>query len=218
VSYRTIAARYSGDSTHTASTESTMIFVFVMPHLTNVSQSAQRWRRGNALPRFTRARPPVGTTFTFTLDHGDYAQVQFDFTHVVPGRLVGGKSVAPTSSNRGTPNCRRTVTAATLRYSALVQNPALHMGRNSLHFEGRSNRRTWLAPGSYTLKLTATAYGRAARPAFCTSRSCADHQAALRRPPRGNSHRQVHQGWRFPCDRTAVNGAASSGTFRRCCF
>jgi hypothetical protein len=58
VSYRTITARYGGDSTHTASTESTMIFVFVLPHLTNVSQSARRWRRGNALPHFTRSEPP----------------------------------------------------------------------------------------------------------------------------------------------------------------
>jgi hypothetical protein len=92
--------------------------------------------------------------------------VQFDFIHLVPGRLVGGKCVAPTTRNRGKPNCRRTVTAATLRYNALVQNPALHTGRNSLHFEGRINRRTWLAPGSYTVKITATAYGRASRPAF----------------------------------------------------
>ncbi len=162
----TITARYSGDSTHTASTESSTIGVFVLPHLTNVSQSEQRWRRGNALPHLTRARPPIGTTFTFTLDHGNYAQVQFDFTHVVPGRLVGSKCVAPTTRNRGKPKCRRTVTAATLRYSALVQNPALHTGRNRLHFEGRINRRSWLAPGPYTLKITAAAYGRASRPAF----------------------------------------------------
>lgn len=166
VAYRTIAVRYSGDSTHTASTDRTTIFVFILPHLTHVSQSAQRWRRGNALPYFTRARPQVGTTFTFTLDHGDYAQVVFEFTHVVPGRLVGGKCVAPTTRNRGKPACRRTVTAATLRYNALVQHPALHTGRNRLHFEGRIDRRTRLAPGSYTLKITATAYGRASRPAF----------------------------------------------------
>ena len=154
----TITARYSGDSAHPASTESTTIGVVVIPRLTNVSQSAQRWRRGKVLPHYTRVRAPVGTIFTFTLNQ-PYAEIRFDFTHLVPGRLVSGKCVAPTTRNRGKPRCHRTVTAATLRHSA-------HKRRNSLHFEGRINRRTWLAPGSYTLKITATAYGRASRPAF----------------------------------------------------
>lgn len=158
-SYPTITARYDGDSTHTASSGTTTITVFVVPHITNVAQSARRWRRGSALPTYTQARSGAGTTFTFTLDQ-PYAPVRFDFIRTVSGRLVGGSCTAPTTHNRGEPRCRRTAIAATLRHEWRDK------GRKRLHFEGRINRRAWLAPGSYTMKITATANGRSSRPAF----------------------------------------------------
>lgn len=153
-----ILARYSGDSTHTASTAGTGITVWPpAPKLTNVSQSAKRWRRGSALPHYARTRPPVGTTFAFTLDQ--LAEVVFSFTHTVTGRSVGGKCLAQTNANRSKPRCQRTAIAATLRHFA-------HAGKNSLRFEGRINQRRWLAPGTYTLKITAIAYAHHAQPAI----------------------------------------------------
>jgi sugar lactone lactonase YvrE len=61
------------------------------PSLTNVKQSAPRWRPGNALPRFASANPPVGTTFSFNLDRS--ARVQFVF--------VKGSRTAATFSRNG---------------------------------------------------------------------------------------------------------------------
>jgi hypothetical protein len=47
--------------------------------ITKVSQSHRRWRRGNALPHIASAkRPPVGTTFRFTVNEA--ASVRFVFT------------------------------------------------------------------------------------------------------------------------------------------
>jgi alpha-tubulin suppressor-like RCC1 family protein len=127
------------------------------PQLSNVTQSAKRWRLGNALPRYARATPPVGTTFRFTL--GLRAQVKFDFTQTVAGRGVGGNCVPTTDKNSRKPHCQRTVVIATLRHQGKA-------GNNSLHLEGRINRHRWLAPGTYTLKITATANGNQSRPAF----------------------------------------------------
>ena len=129
------------------------------PQLTNVTQSAKRWREGNALPHYARVRLPVGTTFRLTLDQR--AQVKFSFTQTVSGRGVGGKCVAVTKENRGKPHCQRTVVFATLRHRG-------NIGTNSLHFEGRINRHKWLAPGTYTLNATATATasGKQSKPAF----------------------------------------------------
>jgi Bacterial Ig-like domain (group 3) len=152
----TITASYGGDSTHTASTASTPLGVFVVPHITNVSQSARRWLRGSALPRYARAGPPIGTTFRFTTNQ--LAEVVFSFTHTVTGRLVGGKCVPVTKQNSGKPHCRRPAIAATLRHIDRA-------GKHSLHFEGRIDQRRWLAPGPYTLKITAIAYARRSRPA-----------------------------------------------------
>ena len=160
-----ITARYGGDTTHTASTASITIGVRPpAPKITNLSQSARRWWEGNALPhyallapaRYAVAKPPVGTVFRFTLDQ--LSEVVFSFTHTVTGRLVGGKCVAHTNANRSRPRCQRTAIAATLRHIA-------QLGKVSLHFEGRINQRRWLAPGSYTLKITAIAYAHRSKPA-----------------------------------------------------
>ncbi len=127
------------------------------PQLTNVAPSAQRWRLGNALPRYARATPPVGTTFRFMLDIR--AHVKFEFTQAVTGRRVGGNCVPATNRNRSKPHCQHTVVAAMLHHQGKI-------GNNSLHFEGRINRHKWLAPGTYTLKITATANGKQSKPAF----------------------------------------------------
>jgi hypothetical protein len=117
------------------------------PSLSSVTQSAGRWRAGNALVRVAGAKPPVGTTFSFTLNEA--ARVTFVFTDKVAGRKVKRRCVRATHGNRRQPACKRTATAWTLPFNA-------HAGTNRVSFQGRisSNRRLKL--GSYTLTITAT--------------------------------------------------------------
>ena len=107
------------------------------------------WTEDNALPgaRAARTRPPVGTTFGFTLNRP--ARVWFLFTYGTTGRLVGGRCVAQTNLNRGRARCLRIVRAAFSR-----QAPA---GRTRLHFQGRLARTRKLPPGHYRLIIIATA-------------------------------------------------------------
>jgi len=99
------------------------------PHLLllqNVHQSATRWRLGNRLATISRAKAPIGTTFSFSLN--DQATVTFSFT-----RRVGG----------------RTVTAGVLTFMG-------HDGTNSVAFQGRVSPKRKLKPGHYTLVIAAT--------------------------------------------------------------
>ena len=74
------------------------------PNLSSVSQSRRRWRVGDKLASFARARrPPVGTAFQFTLN--EVATVRFAFGRLPPGRNVDGKYVAPTART-GSSECR----------------------------------------------------------------------------------------------------------------
>jgi hypothetical protein len=119
------------------------------PWLTNVNQTHERWISGNSLPHYAKAGPPVGTTFTYALDQP--AQVTFAFAGTTTGRLVAGTCVPVTNRNSGARPCQRSITA-TLRHRS-------HAGKNALHFEGRITRARWLPPGTYTVKITATANG-----------------------------------------------------------
>jgi IPT/TIG domain-containing protein len=105
-------------------------------------QSASRWRRGSS-PHHSSA--PVGTSFAFSLNES--ASVSLTFTHSVPGRRAGGRCVAPNARNRGKAKCKRTVSAGTLAVSG-------HTGPNTVRFQGRLSN-TLLAPGSYSVRLTA---------------------------------------------------------------
>jgi hypothetical protein len=78
------------------------------PSLTNVKQSAGRWREGNALPRFASADPPVGTTFSFGLDRS--AQVKYVFfkgSRMVAMLTHGGRSGRSTLRFQGRVNARK---------------------------------------------------------------------------------------------------------------
>jgi hypothetical protein len=127
------------------------------PKLSNLTASALRWREGNRLAQISaskgkrRKRPPIGTTFSFTLDRP--AHVTFTFTHAVPGRRVGRRCVAPTRKNRHKRACRRTVVAGALAFSA-------HAGRNRVRFQGLIARGKRLPPGRYTVLVTASASGK----------------------------------------------------------
>ena len=117
------------------------------PSITSATQSRSRWREGSGLARISRRRVPVGTTFSFALN--EQANVSFVFTQRVHGRKVRGKCVAQTRANRRKPACLRTVTRGTLAFSG-------HAGTNHVAFQGRLSRSRRLAPGAYSLLITAS--------------------------------------------------------------
>jgi hypothetical protein len=117
------------------------------PTITAMSQARLRWRLGGKLATFAAApKPPVGTTFGFTLNQA--ATVRFAFAQLLPGRKVNGRCVAPTSANRGRPGCTRSVGRGALSFNASA-------GAHKLSFQGRVSRTNKLAPGVYTLTITA---------------------------------------------------------------
>ncbi len=120
------------------------------PAVTALTQSASRWRLGSALAKLTKAKPPVGTTFSFKLNEA--ASVRLDFAQRTTGRRVGRRCVAQTRGNRRKPRCTRTIAAGTLSLAG-------HSGTNRVRFQGRLSRTKRLKPGAYTVSVTATASG-----------------------------------------------------------
>jgi DNA-binding beta-propeller fold protein YncE len=98
----------------------------VRPALTHVSQSHKRWREGGKNPVIASARPPVGTTFRFTVN-GSVA-TRFTFTQRSHGR---------------------TVTRGSLSFRAA-------RGAHKVAFQGRLSKHKKLAAGAYTLVITVT--------------------------------------------------------------
>ncbi len=148
----------------------------VRPILANVSQSHTRWRAGSAAARLSAStgspapaaakakpkakpkakvrRPPLGTTFSFTLNVA--ASVKFTFTQKVSGRKVNGKCVAQGAKNRRKPSCKRTLTPMAFSVNARA-------GARKLSFQGFAGRRK-LAPGPYMVTLVATNAGLSSAP------------------------------------------------------
>jgi FG-GAP repeat protein len=117
------------------------------PVVQHARQSATRWRAGNRLASISRAKAPIGTIFSFTLN--EQATVTFSFAQRVSGRKVSGKCVAQTEKNRRKPACSRAVPAGTLTFTA-------HTGANKVAFQGRISPAKKLKPGHYTVVITAT--------------------------------------------------------------
>ncbi len=123
------------------------------PTLTGASQTHTSWREGGALAQISRKRkPPVGTTFSFTLNEA--ASVRFDFVRVAQGRMSGRRCVPPTRRHAHARTCTRSVAAGSLVFSG-------HDGVNRVRFEGRLPNRT-LTPAAYTLTISASAFGASA--------------------------------------------------------
>jgi hypothetical protein len=102
---------------------------------------------GGKLATFAAAaKPPVGTTFRFTLN--EPATVRFAFAQLLPGRKVNGKCVAQTAANRSRKPCTRSVPRGSLSFSAGA-------GLHKLFFQGRLTRTRKLKPGTYALTITA---------------------------------------------------------------
>jgi streptogramin lyase len=117
------------------------------PTLIGASQTHKSWREGNALAQTSRKRkPPVGTTFSFTLN--EVAAVRMDFTQSTSGRRQGSKCVHLTRRNGGARKCTLTTIPGTLSFTG-------HTGLNKVGFQGRISRSRKLKPGRYTLVITA---------------------------------------------------------------
>jgi hypothetical protein len=117
------------------------------PVIMHASQSHRTWREGRRAAKISRRRPPVGTTFSFTLNEG--ANVAFSFTRKASGRRVRGRCLAPTHGNRHRRSCTRSLTVGSLSFLARI-------GVNRVLFQGSLSRAKRLAPGTYTLLITAT--------------------------------------------------------------
>jgi hypothetical protein len=124
--------------------------VGVRPTITHVAQAHAVWREGvkvATLARRPTRRPPIGTTFTFSLNTS--ASVSLVFTQTVDGRRVAGKCVAATKRAGRRRTCKRTVTAGTLTFANA------HSGIDKVVFQGRLSRSRRLRPGRYALTITA---------------------------------------------------------------
>jgi hypothetical protein len=121
-----------------------------LAHVSGASQTNRRFRISikSKLVRVSRRRPPVGTTFKYTLDRA--AAVRFDFIQPGSGRKVNAKCVPPKKRNRGKPKC-------TLRRGSLTF--AGHAGLNTVRFNGWLSRQKKLTPANYTLVMTAITPG-----------------------------------------------------------
>jgi len=128
----------------------------VRPIVTGLRQSAAKWREGNKLAQISRKKkPPVGTTFGFSLN--EPAAVRLSFTRPAAGRKVSRKCVPVSKKNRKGPKCTRTVILGTLAFNA-------HAGATRVRFAGRLSATEKLKPGRYTLTITATSAGLRSTP------------------------------------------------------
>jgi hypothetical protein len=115
------------------------------------SEAANRWRLGSALAHISSA--PVGTSFIFELN--EPANLALAFAHVLSGRRVNGRCVAPSSANRTRAKCKRAVPGGSLPVAG-------HAGRDKVSFQGRLSRAKKLAPGDYTATVvTEGTHGKA---------------------------------------------------------
>jgi hypothetical protein len=132
-----------------------------VPVIGNVGETVRRWRERSGPSRVgARRKPPVGTTFSFTLN--EPASVALRFTRLAGARSVHGSCVAPSRSNRNRPRCVRRIAAGAIVYAG-------HAGINRIRFLGRTTPAKQLRAGGYTLSLTATdARGRRSAPRSLT--------------------------------------------------
>jgi hypothetical protein len=118
------------------------------PSISDVRQSASTWREGSQPAQISRKKkkPPMGTTFSFSLS--EPASITLTFKRSATGRRVRGKCVAQTRSNKHRPKCPRTVAAGSLKLSA-------GKGADKIHFDGLLSRRKRLGLGEYMVTITA---------------------------------------------------------------
>ena len=121
------------------------------PTITAVRETRRVWREGRELAQISRRSrgkaAPIGTTFSF--ESNEQSSVSLVFAQLLPGRTVAKKCVARTHRNAAHRGCQRKLAAGTLSMTG-------HGGMNSVVFQGRISAHRRLAPGHYTLTITAT--------------------------------------------------------------
>lgn len=149
----TVTATGLDGLTGTATATYTVVAQGVPPPIliiTRLSQSHASWREPPRKRRARHSKAPLGTTFSFGLSES--AKVTLSFTARRAGRRVGKRCVAQMTHNKHRPRCKRTVTVGTLTVAG-------HPGTNRVRFQGKLAHET-LAPGRYTLTVTATNAGQ----------------------------------------------------------
>jgi hypothetical protein len=91
-------------------------------------------------------RPRKGTTLSFRLSRA--ANVRLDFVQLVKGSKVRGRCVTPSSKTKRAPRCTRARPAGSLTVPGRA-------GANAVKFTGKLSSKRTLAPGTYTVVLTA---------------------------------------------------------------
>jgi len=115
------------------------------PSLTDVRESRAQWREASRANRV-----PAGTTFTFRLNSA--ASVRFTFMRTVLGRRVDRTCRAVTDANRHDATCQRSAEAGALTVRG-------HSGLDRVAFRGSLGHGRAMAPGNYTVLITATDAG-----------------------------------------------------------
>jgi hypothetical protein len=145
----TITAPTGASLTGVSPTATSPEVAAVGPIISDLAQAHPVWREGTRLAHDSARtdKPPVGTTFSFTLN--EPGQVTFTFTQRLGGREVNGQCTTPTSSNHRKRTCKRTLTLGTLSFTG-------HTDRNTLYFQGRLSPQKRLKLGRYVVALQAT--------------------------------------------------------------
>jgi hypothetical protein len=151
VGIRTLTATYGGDGTFiggssTGAPQTVTPSKTPLAHISDANETQRGFRAASKphLAQVSRRSPPVGTTLTYKLDHP--APVRFDFTQPASGRIVKGKCVARTKRNQRNRSC--SWVAGSLSFAG-------HSGLNSMRFMCWLSNTKKLAPGKYTLIMTA---------------------------------------------------------------
>jgi len=156
VHYRVVATNGIGTA---AGLDQTFTTASVLPQVTHARQSRSTWREvskraASKHKNRTKRKPPIGTTFSFTLN--EQATVRFAVTQTVTGRKGKGRCVANARKNHTKRACKRSVTRGTLTFVG-------QRGTNKVPFRGRIFK-SKLKPGRYTLVIVASVAGRSSVP------------------------------------------------------
>jgi hypothetical protein len=120
------------------------------PSLRGFKESHRRWRAGSAAATISRAKPPIGTAFTFKLNEA--ASVRLTFRRKLPGReakVHGHRTcVAASKHTRRDRKCTRSARAGTLTLKGRA-------GGDTVAFDGRLSRTHKLSPDSYSVTIAA---------------------------------------------------------------